>query len=172
VLKPEIIAKLNDQLNAELHASNLYLQMSAWCEDQGLAGGAAFFYNHVAEELGHRDKIARYLFECDAPVRLGATEAPRSEYATLLEIINAAYEHEQLVTGMINEIAELALDLRDFNTLNFLQWFIAEQREEEVLFRGILDHARLAAFKGDTGEAMWHLNGYLAQLASTAGERA
>lgn len=166
MLKPDIIAKLNDQLNAELFASNLYLQMSAWCEAEGLAGAAAFFANHVPEELGHRDRIATYLFECDAPVRLGATEAPRAEYSSLLEVIEAAYDHEQQVTAMITAIAELALDSRDFNTFNFLQWFITEQREEEVLFRGVLDHARLAAFTGDTGQAMWHLNQHLDRLAT------
>ncbi len=68
---------------------------------------------------------------------------------------------------MINAIAELALDSRDFNTFNFLQWFITEQREEEVLFRGVLDHAKLAAFTGDTGQAMWHLNQHLDRLANT-----
>ena len=167
MLKPEIISKLNAQLNAELYASNLYLQMSAWCEAEGLAGAAAFFADHVPEELGHRDKIATYMFECDAPVRLGATEAPRADYSSLLEVIEAAYAHEQEVTAMINSIAELALDSRDFNTFNFLQWFITEQREEEVLFRGVLDHARLANFTGDAGQAMWHLNQHLERLANT-----
>ncbi len=167
MLKPEIVAKLNDQLDAELFASNLYLQMSAWCEREGLAGAAAFFADHVPEEIAHRDKIATYLFECDAPVRLGAIDAPRAEYTSLLEVIEAAYAHEQEVTAMIHDIAELALDTRDFNTFNFLQWFITEQREEEVLFRGVLDQAKLTAFTGDAGQALWYLNQYLERLAAT-----
>jgi ferritin len=83
----------------------------------------------------------------------------------VVEVIETAYAHEQKVTAMINEIANLAFDERDFNTFNMLQWFIAEQREEEVLFRGILDQIALVAFKGQSGEAMYHINNYLQRLA-------
>ncbi len=132
MLKQEIIEKLNAQVNAEMFASNLYLQMAAWCESKGLAGAAEFFKKHVPEELAHRDKLIQYLFECGALVRISALEAPKAEYSSLVEVIEVAYGHEQKVTAMIKEIANLALDERDFNTFNMLQWFIAEQREEEV----------------------------------------
>jgi ferritin len=165
MLKNNIIEKLNAQVNAEMHASNVYLQMAAWCEGKGLAGAASFFKKHVPEELMHRDKFIQYLFECGAPVRISAMEAPKADYAHLVEVIETAYAHEQKVTAMINEIANLAFDERDFNTFNMLQWFIAEQREEEVLFRGILDQIALVAFKGQSGEAMYHINNYLQRLA-------
>lgn len=164
MLKQNIIDKLNDQVNAEMFASNLYLQMAAWCETQGLAGAAAFFKKHVPEELLHRDKFVHYLFECGAPVRIAAMEAPRADYANLVEVIEAAYAHELKVTAMINTIANLAFDERDFNTFNMLQWFIAEQREEEVLFRGIKDQVKLSAFTGEAGSAMWHMNNYLQRI--------
>lgn len=167
MLKANIIEKLNAQVNAEMFASNLYLQMAAWCEDKGLAGAAEFFKKHVPEELAHRDKFIHYLFECGAPVRISALDAPRADYNNLVEVIEAAYAHEQKVTAMINDIANLALDERDFNTFNMLQWFIAEQREEEVLFRGILDQIALVAFKGQSGEAMFHINQHLQRLAQT-----
>ena len=80
---------------------------------------------------------------------------------------NKAFEHELKVTALINVMAEMALDFKDFNTFNMLQFFIAEQREEEVLFRGILDQVKLVAFKGETGEAMYLINQYLQRLATT-----
>ena len=167
MLKPEMIAKLNEQITAEMYASNLYLQMSAWCETQGLSGAAAFFRQHVPEELSHRDKFIDYLIECDAPVTVGAVAAPPTEFKNLVDVINKAFEHELKVTALINAMAEMALDFKDFNTFNMLQFFIAEQREEEVLFRGILDQVKLVAFKGETGEAMYLINQYLQRLATT-----
>lgn len=167
MLQPAMINKLNEQITAEMYASNLYLQMSAWCEEQGLSGAAAFFRQHVPEELSHRDKIIDYLIECDASVEVGAIKAPPTQFKSLVEVINKAYEHERYVTSMINSLAEMALDLKDFNTFNMLQFFIAEQREEEVLFRGILDQVKLVAFKGETGEAMYLINQYLQRLSQS-----
>ncbi len=165
MLSDDIVGMLNKQVDAELYASQLYLQMAAWCQVKGLAGSARFFQGHATEETSHRDRIVEYLFECDAPVRLGTVEAPPAEFGSLLDVIRKAYEHEQLVTASINAIASAALAAQDFSTFSFVQWFINEQREEESLFRGVLDHASLLAFKGESGEAMWHLNNYLEGLA-------
>lgn len=171
MLKPEMILKLNQQVTAEMYASNLYLQMSAWCETQGLAGAAAFFRQHVPEELAHRDKFIDYLIECDAPVTVGAVQAPPTEFKNLVDVINKAYEHEQKVTALINAMAEMAMEFKDFNTFNMLQFFIAEQREEEGLFRSILDQVRLVAFKGETGEAMYLINQTLQRMAMASTAR-
>ena len=165
----EIVEALNQQMTDELYSSNLYLQMCAWCEAEGLDGAAAFFRRHVSEEFMHRDKIVQYLFECDADVTIAAVPAPRKEFDSLLEVIEDAYAHEQKVTDSINNLAELALKSRDFNTFNVMQWFIAEQREEEVLFRGVLDQAKLAAFTGDSGQALFHLNAFMGKVAVRGG---
>lgn len=166
MLNSDIVTLLNDQMNAESYASRLYLQMAAWCDAQGLDGGTAFFRSHASDELTHRDRIVDYMLECDAAIKLGAVEAPPTEFGTLLELIEKAYALEQEVTARIHNIASTALDERDFNTLEFIQWFISEQREEESLFRSILQHADIVAFKGETGEAMWLLNNYLRQLTT------
>jgi len=165
MLKPDMVADLNAQITAEMYASNLYLQMSAWCEENGLSGAGAFFRQHVPEELAHRDKFIDYLIECDANVVVGAVSAPPTDFKNLVDVINKAFEHERKVTQMINALAEKAMDLKDYNTFNMLQYFIAEQREEEGLFRGILDQVNLVAFKGETGEAMYMINQYLHRLA-------
>jgi len=166
MLKPEMITDLNKQVTAEMYASNLYLQMSAWCETHGLSGAGAFFRQHVPEELAHRDKLIDYLIECDATVVIGAVDAPPTEFKNLVDVINKAFEHELKVTQMINALAEKAMDLKDYNTFNMLQYFISEQREEEGLFRGILDQVKLVAFKGENGEAMYMINQYLHRLAT------
>jgi len=165
MIKQDMIDKLNQQIGAEMYAANLYLQMSAWCESHGLSGAAAFFRKHVPEEIEHRDRFVDYLIECDAEVVVSSIDAPPTQFDNLFEVIHAAYEHEQKVTAMINSLAELALSQNDFNTLNMLQFFIAEQREEEVLFRGIIDQMNLLDFKGEPGGAMFHINNYLQRLA-------
>ena len=76
-------------------------------------------------------------------------------------MVNAAYAHEKTVTGQIDALAGLALDRKDFNTFNMLQWFIAEQREEIVLFRGIVDYMNLAGYTGGPGDALVNLDRYL-----------
>ncbi len=168
MIHDDLIQPLSHQLTHEAYSSQLYLQMSLWAEDQGMPGAAAFFRGHVAEEMMHRDRLLSYLIEAGAPVRLEAVPAPEADYANLVEIIKAAYEHEQLVTKQIDDLTLVAFDKRDFNTFNTLQWFVAEQREEIVLFRGIVDYMKLAGFTGAPGDALVNLDRYLQGLAGAS----
>ena len=161
MIHADLVQPINDQITSEAYASQLYLQMSMWAEDQGLPGASKFFRGHVAEEMDHRNRLVDYLVECDASVRLQAIPAPTAEFESLVSIINAAYAHEKMVTEQIDALASLALDRRDFNTFNMLQWFIAEQREELVLFRGIVDYMKLAGFTGGPGDALVNLDRFL-----------
>lgn len=161
MIHDELVQPINDQITSEAYASQLYLQMSMWAEDKGLPGASKFFRGHVAEEMDHRNRLVDYLVECDAAVRLQAIPAPTADFDSLVSIINAAYDHEKMVTGQIDALASLALDRRDFNTFNMLQWFIAEQREELVLFRGIVDYMKLAGFTGGPGDALVNLDRFL-----------
>ncbi len=161
MLKPEIVKLLNDQVNAEFFASNVYLQLSAWCEKAGLEGSAKFFREHSLEERTHMDKFFDYMAECNLPITIEAIEAPPSEHGNLMDVINAAYQHELKVTAMINEIARKAFELQDYTTFNFIEWFIAEQHEEEVLFNKILDKAEMLDFKGQPGQQLYIMDNYL-----------
>ena len=167
MLKPELVEKLNEQITSEANAAQIYLQMCLWWEDLGLAGAAAFFRSHVSEEMSHRDRLVDYMIECDAKVALEAIPAPRADYKDLIEVINVAYAHEQMVTKQIHDLARIALDDDDFSTFNMLQWFIAEQREELMLFRGIVDYIRLSGFDGTGGDEMVNMNKYLAGLSAS-----
>lgn len=168
MLSDSIVALLNRQVNAELYASQVYLQMGAWCEKEGLPGAGAFFSSHVPEEISHRDKIVAYMYDCDAEVKLTAMDAPRTSYAGLIEVIEEGLAHEKSVTAMISEIASACMKEGDFTTFSFIQFFIDEQREEEALFRGILDQVNLSGFDGTPGIAMRHMNNYLQSLADIA----
>lgn len=164
MLDETISQKLNEQITSELYASQIYLQMSLWCEDQGLEGSSKFFRLHVSEEISHRDRIIDYLNESGVSVAIEAIEKPRSDYSNLVEVVQAAFDHEALVTEQINTLAKSALDLSDFSTFNFLQWFIAEQREEMMLFRSVMDFIEKAGFTGAHGDQLVHVDAYLGSL--------
>lgn len=169
MIHEDLIGPLNDQITSEAFASQVYLQMSLWTEARGMPGASAFFRSHVDEEMGHRNRLVDYMIECDAAVRLQQIPAPDADFDSLVSVVNAAYEHEQMVTQQIDALASLALDRRDFNTFNMLQWFIAEQREELVLFRGIVDYMALAGFTGGPGDALVNLDRYLATQVPSGG---
>lgn len=164
MLKPEIAKLLNDQVNAEFFASNVYLQMSAWAEDKGLEGAAGFFRGHSLEEREHMDKIFDYMAECGLPITIEAIPAPTYEYANLMDVIKAAYEHELKVTKMIKNIAKQAFENEDYTTFNFIEWFIAEQHEEEVLFGKILSKAEMLGFTGEPGQTLHIMDNFLRQM--------
>ncbi|RUM91848.1 MAG: ferritin [Thiomicrospira sp.] len=161
MLKPEIATLLNKQVNAEYYASSVYLQLSAWCENAGLEGAALFFRGHSMEERTHMDKIFDYMSECSIPVKIGSIEEPPSEFDTLMDVIQAAYKHELKVTEMINHLAKTAFELQDYTTFNFIEWFIAEQHEEEVLFGKIISKAEMLGFTGQPGQQLHIMDNYL-----------
>ena len=161
MLSPEISKLLNDQVNAEYFASNVYLQLSAWCEKNGLEGSAKFFREHSLEERAHMDKIFDYMAECGQDIQIEAIPQPPSEFNTLMDVINAAYQHELKVTAMIKNIAQVATKTEDYTTFNFIEWFIAEQHEEEVLFGKILDKAKMLGFDGSPGQQLHIMDNYL-----------
>ncbi|MEQ9891615.1 non-heme ferritin [Pectobacterium aroidearum] len=149
MLKKEMIQKLNEQLNLEFYSANLYLQMSAWCGDKGFEGASSFLKIHSQEEMQHMQRLFDYLDDTGSLPVLGAIAAPPIDFDSLADVFKQTYEHEQLITAKINELAHAAMALQDYSTFNFLQWYVAEQHEEEKLFRSILD--KLALVKASEG---------------------
>ncbi len=143
MLKQEMAKKLNEQLNLEFFSANLYLQMSAWCSDKGYEGASAFLKNQSLEEMDHMRRLFDYLNDTGSMPILGAIEAPPTGFASLAELFKRTYEHEQMITLKINELAHAAMTLQDYSTFNFLQWYVSEQHEEEKLFKSILDKLSL-----------------------------
>lgn len=162
MLSSNVIKLLNDQMNLEFYSSNLYLQMSAWCEQNGFEGAAKFLSAHAAEEMQHMRKLFTYLNETGALAVITAIEEPAHEYKSLKEIIELTYEHEKLITSKINELVGKTFEEKDYSAFNFLQWYVAEQHEEEKLFSGILDKLNLL---GEDGKGLFLIDKDLGNLA-------
>ncbi len=162
MLAQAMIDQLNDQINLEFFSSNLYLQMSAWCEDKGFEGAAEFLRVHAAEEMGHMQRLFTYVSETGAMPILGAIDAPKHIYKSLGEVFRETFQHEQMITERINKLAHVAFTTQDYSTFNFLQWYVAEQHEEEKLFKGILDKLELV---GEDGKALFFIDKDLAMMA-------
>ena len=161
MLNQAITAKLNEQINLEFYSSNIYLQMSAWCEQKGYTGAAAFLLRHADEEMEHMQKLFSYVSETGGLPLLGKIEAPRCEYGSLKEVFEVTMAHEKLVTSKINEVVEVTFAHKDYSTFNFLQWYVAEQHEEEKLFGSILDKFNIM---GEDGRSLYFIDNDLAKL--------
>ncbi|ORT51716.1 ferritin [Vibrio sp. qd031] len=162
MLSQSMVEKLNEQINLEFFSSNLYLQMSAWCEDKGFEGAAEFLRVHAAEEMEHMQRLFTYVSETGALPILGAIEAPKHDFISLGDVFRETYEHECMITERINKLAHVAFESQDYSTFNFLQWYVAEQHEEEKLFKGILDKLELV---GENGQALFFIDKDLAAMA-------
>ncbi|MDP9551646.1 UNVERIFIED_ORG: ferritin [Enterobacter mori] len=161
MLKTEMIDKLNAQMNLELFSSLLYQQMSAWCSYHSFEGAAAFLRRHAQEEMTHMQRLFDYLTDTGSLPRIETVTSPFAEYNSLNELFRATYEHEQLITQKINELVHAAMTSQDYPTFNFLQWYVAEQHEEEKLFKSVLDKLSLV---GKSGEGLYFIDKELSTL--------
>ncbi len=159
MLNAKVQEALNKQINAELYAAYLYYGMRAYFEELGLAGAANWMKSQWIEELGHANKIFEYVYERGGEVKLTAVGDVPSRYESPLAAFEAAYEHETKVTGMINDLVDLAAGERDHATVNFLQWYVAEQVEEEASADEIVQKLKLI---GDAKGGLFMLDRELA----------
>jgi len=146
---------LNEQINAELSSEYLYLSMAAYFEDEGLAGFASWMREQANEEHAHAMRIYDYIIDRDGRVELDAIDKPRSSWDGPTEAFQAAYDHEVEISGMIDELVRIAREENDNATENMLEWFVAEQVEEEATAQDILDKLKLA---GDSGPGLMMLD--------------
>ena len=151
---------LNYQLNRELYSGYLYLAMAAYFDDQDLPGFANWMRIQAQEELSHAMKFYDYLVRRGGRAVMDAIEAPENEWESAVAVFEQVYQHEQMVTGLIHKLVDLALEISDHATNNFLQWFVAEQVEEEESSSGVLQKVKLA---GESGSGLYMLDQELAQ---------
>jgi len=164
MIKEKLKDALNRQLNAELYSSYLYLSMSAYFESINLKGCAHWMRVQTQEELVHVQKFYTYLIERGGKVFLSAIDAPPPEWASPLAAFEHAYQHEQKVTGLINDLVNLAIAEKDHATNSFLQWFVTEQVEEEASADGVVQKIKLI---GDASGSLFLLDRELAQRVFT-----
>ena len=145
MLSKKMEKALNDQINAEIFSTYLYLAMAAWFHSRKLQGFARWMEMQAREEWEHSMKFFHYVDERGGRVILSAIEAPPSEWESPLEAFKAAYEHEKYITGRIHDLVALAREEKDYATENFLQWFVTEQVEEESSTARVVDQIEMVA---------------------------
>ena len=159
MLKDKMVESLNSQMNAELYSAYLYLSMEAYFEANDLSGFANWMRVQAQEEMTHAMKFYDYLVQRGARVILTEIKSPPTEWDSPVATFEHVYEHEQMVTTLINQLVDLAISLSDHATNNFLQWYVAEQVEEEESSSGVLQKVKLA---GDSPSGLLMLDQELA----------
>lgn len=149
MLSPKIEAALNEQLVIEAKSSHQYLAWASWAENSGYPGIATFMYTHSDEERMHMLKLLRYINERGGKAVVPAMEKPVITFEGIKDLFVSLLNHERGVTASINEVVGACLDERDYSTHNFMQWYVAEQLEEEALASDLLD--RLHMIGSDKG---------------------
>jgi ferritin len=148
MLNPKMEERLNKHMNAEFYASYLYLSMSAYFAHEGLGGFARWLKLQSEEETGHAMRFYGYINEQNGRVVLHAIEKPTHDFKNYVEVFENILGHEQKVTRQINELMELAIDLKDHATQVFLQWFVTEQVEEEDMAGDALQKVQMVQDHG------------------------
>ncbi len=160
MLPKKVEKALNEQINAEFFSAYLYLSMSAYLNDISLIGFANWMRAQYEEEKFHAMKMYDYVLERGGKVKLKAIEAPKHKWKDIIDVFEDVLEHEQHVTKLINDLVSLSIDERDHATVNFLQWFVDEQVEEESTVSDMLAQLKLV---GGNGSGLFMLDREAAQ---------
>ncbi|AWX44864.1 Bacterial non-heme ferritin [Flagellimonas maritima] len=143
MLSKKLEKALNNQIKIEAESSQVYLSMASWAEIKGLEGIAGFMYGHSDEERMHMLKLVKYVNERGGHAQISQLKAPKIDFVSFQKMFEELYEHEIFVSKSINDLVHVTLEEKDYATHNFLQWYVAEQIEEEALARTILDKINL-----------------------------
>lgn len=143
MMSNEMKNALNQQIKIEAESSQIYLGMASWAETEGLNGIADFLYSHADEERQHMLKLIRYVNERGGHAIIPSLDGPENNYKNVSELFECFLSHEEEVTKKIHQLVDLSMSKHDYSTHSFLQWFVAEQIEEEALARTILDKLKL-----------------------------
>ena len=156
----EKIAKLlNEQINKEFYSAYLYLDMSNYYDEQDLDGYAHYYMIQAQEERDHALLFMKYMQNNGLKVTLEAIGKPDKTFTCHMDVLKAGLEHEEYVTSLINDIYAAAYDVRDFRTMQFLDWFVKEQGEEETNANDMITKMELF---GSDPKSLYMLNQELA----------
>jgi ferritin len=158
MISEKMVKALSDQVNAELYSAYLYLAMAAYADNAEFKGIANWLYVQTREEQAHGTHIVKHLLERGAVPVFAEIKAPQASWGSIAELFDMVVAHEKLVTGLINKIADLALEEKDHATYNFILWYVNEQVEEEASAEEIAARVKLA---GDHSGLLCHLDNTL-----------
>ena len=143
MLSKNIEVALNNQIRIEAESSQIYLSMACWAEVNGREGIAQFMYAQSDEERAHMLKLIKYVNERGGHAQITDLKAPKTTYDAFQGMFEELYKHEIFVSNSINELVHITFAEKDYATHNFLQWYVAEQIEEEATAKSILDKINL-----------------------------
>jgi len=143
MLTKKLETALNNQVKLEGDSSQIYLAMASWAEVKGFEGIATFMYNQADEERMHMLKLVKYINQRGGEAEIPQVDKPYLDHTSFKTLFTQLFEHEVFVSQSINELVHISLQEKDYATHNFLQWYVAEQIEEESTARTILDKINL-----------------------------
>jgi len=156
---------LNQQINKEFYSAYLYLQFSNYFEDAGLDGFANWYKIQAQEERDHAMLFYQYLQNENQKVTLDAIDKPTESFPSHMDVLKAGLAHEEYVTSLINDIYAAAYEVKDFRTMQFLDWFVKEQGEEETYANELITKMELF---GSDPKSLYMLNQELAARVYSA----
>ena len=159
MLNAKVKALLNQQVNKELYSAYLYLDFANYFEDRGLDGFANWYYIQAQEERDHAMLFYQYLHNNNEKVELEAIAKPDKKLDSDMTVLQYGLEHEEYVTSLINDIYAAAYKIKDFRTMQFLDWFVKEQGEEETNANDMISKMELF---GSDPKSLYMLNSELA----------
>ena len=165
MLDKKVAELINDQINKEFYSAYLYLDFSVYYEEVGLDGFANWYMIQAQEERDHAVLMLQYLQNNGEKVTLEAIAKPDKELKDKVQVLELGLEHERYVTSLIHTIYEAAYSAKDFRTMQFLDWFVKEQGEEEKTAEDMIKKMRLF---GDDAKSLYALNSEMAGRTYTA----
>ena len=165
MLNAKVSELLNQQINKEFYSAYLYLDFANYYDSLGLDGFANWYTIQAQEERDHAMLFYQYLHNNNEKVTLTAIDAPDKVFTDKKQPLAAGLEHEMYVTSLINDIYAAAYEVKDFRTMQFLDWFVKEQGEEETNAQDLIDKMDLY---GDDARSLYLLNQELAARVYTA----
>lgn len=155
VMNEKLLKALQEQLNAEAYSAYLYFSMASWFESENLTGMAHWMKVQAKEELEHAERFYNFINARRQKVNLLPIDGPKTEWSSPLEAFEDAFKHEQVVSKRIHDLLALAIEVKDYPTQEFLQWFVKEQVEEEATADSIVRKLQLV---GDSKNALFMLD--------------
>lgn len=164
-MNKKIIDLLNEQVNKELFSAYLYQDIANYYISENLNGFGNWFTIQVQEELSHVNLFMQFLQNNDAIVHFNTIEAPNNDFSDFSQPLEVSFKHEKFITHSIYNIYACAQELKDFRTLQFLDWFVKEQGEEEKNATDLIQKYKLF---GSDGKGLYMLDSELAARVYTA----
>ena len=161
LISTEIEALLNQQVKKEALSSSIYLSMASWCNRNGYDFSSDYFFKQSEEERVHQLKFYKYILDMGGNAISPEVTGIKQEYNSFREVFEEALDQEISVTQSIKNIYARCMKEQDFVTMEFLNWFLKEQREEEYKARRALE---LFEVIGEEGTGRWQIDKHVGQI--------